>query len=477
MDRPSGFDALNQSVVVRTPTGFDRRLLLAAVQVLLDHHDALRSRVRYGDGEPRLDILSPQAIRAEDWVSQVDAQGLDEEQLVATICEHAESARSRLSVTEPVTMQCVWFDRGPHRDGRLLLLAHHLVVDAVSWNILLGDLAAAADSAANGRARLTTPTSASFRTWAHRLARAAAEPERVAELPLWQQVLEPGATPVGARALDPSRDTVASTHVVRHSLAAEETRDLIGFLPSLFHAATHDVLLTGFAFAMRQWSATPATDVLLTVEGHGRDDVLGVDVSRTVGWFTCTHPVRLDTGDLAWRDVTMGGEAAGRGLKRIKEQLRRFADNGIGYGMLRHLNPSTGAVLADYAEPTIAFNYLGRSGGGPSAGDQPWTTAPEEVTVAHADAAMAVPHALDVGAFIKETAEGPRFTAALSAPAEVLSQAQLGELLDLWFAALSGIRAHAHTPQAGGHTPSDLFLDSLDQGEIDELEAELGAIE
>src|SRR5260370_16753927 len=84
-----------------------------------------------------------------------------------------------------------------------------------------------------------------------------------------------------------------------------------------------------------------------------------MDLSRTVGWLTSAHPVRLDTGAGEAAGVRAGGPAAGRVVKRIKEQLRAVPGDGLGYGLLRHLNPDTGPALAALPGAQIGFNYLG----------------------------------------------------------------------------------------------------------------------
>ncbi len=476
-EEDAAVDGFNQSMLLRVPAGLGAERITAALAALLDHHDALRSRLRDVDGAPALEILAPGEVDAAALTSTVDLSAMDDEKVVATMTAHAEAARARLSVAAPVMLQAVWFDLGPDRQGRLLLMLNHLVVDAVSWSVLLPDLAAAWESAAAGESEVDSIRTLPFRAWATRLVEAAARPEWVAELAVWRSILEPGATPVGARPLDPGIDTVSTTRVVRRSLPEDETRDLVGLLPSAYHATVNDVLLTGFALAVRSWSAVASDDVLISLEGHGREDIGGADVSRTVGWFTCTYPVRVDVGDADPTDAFGGGPAAGAALKRVKEQLRAFSANGIGYGMLRYLNHDTRAELAGYDQPSIGFNYLGRAGGAAGTGDEVWTVAPEELSVAHADGAMPTPYALEIAAFIRDTQQGSRFTAALSAPAGVLTENELTELAEHWFAALSGLVAHARTAEAGGHTPSDLFLSSLGQDEIDDLEAELGIME
>lgn len=125
------------------------------------------------------------------------------------------------------------------------------------------------------------------------------------------------------------------------------TGPLLTDVPAAFHGRVNDVLLTGLALAVAEWRGEDRTAVLVDLEGHGREEIVpGVDLSRTAGWFTVIHPVRLDAGGARWNEVRDGGQAVGTALKRVKEQLREIPDNGIGYGLLRHLNPATAARLA-----------------------------------------------------------------------------------------------------------------------------------
>jgi hypothetical protein len=104
--------------------------------------------------------------------------------------------------------------------------------------------------------------------------------------------------------------------------------------------------------------------VQIDLESHGREQIFAdVDLSRTVGWFTSRFPVRLDPGPLDFEEALQGGPALGRALKGVKEQLRTLPQGGLGYGLLRYLNPETAQALSGLATPQIGFNYLGRSGG------------------------------------------------------------------------------------------------------------------
>jgi len=207
------------------------------------------------------------------------------------------------------------------------------------------------------------------------------------------------------------------------------------------------------------------------VEGHGRQHVLdGVDVSRTVGWFTSVSPVRIDAGSTRWDEVWAGGPALGRALKQVKEHLRKRSD-GLGHGLLRHLNDETREPLAGLGGPQLRFNYLGRvEVADPSAPAADWTVAGEDGMVSGADDRLPLSHSVAVNAVATGRPEGPSLAATWIWPDGLLSEDAVHQLAESWFCALRLLVAHSRQPGAGGHTPSDLALLSLSQAEIDDLE-------
>jgi non-ribosomal peptide synthase protein (TIGR01720 family) len=209
--------------------------------------------------------------------------------------------------------------------------------------------------------------------------------------------------------------------------------------------------------------------VLVDLEGHGREDVgSDLDMSRTVGWFTSLFPVLLDPGAIDLVDALSGGHSLGRALKQIKEQLRRLPDNGVGYGLLRHLNGKTAPVLANLATPQIGFNYLGRFIA-PQGRD--WAVAPEMATLGGSiEAEMPLAHSIDLNVLVNDRPEGPELTAHWSWGGKLFSENDIRDLAETWFRALRALVSHAERPDAGGLTPSDLPLLSLTQAEIDQME-------
>ncbi|MEU1091637.1 condensation domain-containing protein, partial [Streptomyces sp. NPDC005892] len=314
-----------------------------------------------------LEVLAAGAVEAAGWLRRVDVEGLDAGAVAEVVGREAGVARAGLDPERGVMARLVWFDAGGARDGRLLLVVHHLVVDGVSWRVLLPDLAAAHGAVVAGRPVELEPVGTSFRGWATALAEAATQDRWTTQLPYWEDVVaarDGRRADLGFRPLDPARDTVATAESFTLDLSVGETEKLLTSVPAVFRAGVNDVLLTALALALRQWApAYAARGVLLDVEGHGRyEDLLGAghDLSRTVGWFTSMYPVRVDPGPLEWAEVVAAGPEVGGALKQVKEQLRAVPDQGLGFGLLRYLNPGTAAVLAGAASPMVGFNYLGR---------------------------------------------------------------------------------------------------------------------
>jgi len=181
--------------------------------------------------------------------------------------------------------------------------------------------------------------------------------------------------------------------------------------------------------------------VLVDLEGHGREEVVGgADLSRSVGWFTMLAPVRLDVGGVDPVAVRAGGPAVDALVRRIRDLVRALPDGGIGYGLLRHLNPETAARLTgpDVAHPQVLFNYLGRFDGSELGGD--WAPAPEvDVFGGGADPGMPLSRPIELNAVTVDGAGGPELRATWSWPEGVLTEPDVRDLADRWRAMVEGL--------------------------------------
>src|SRR5262249_14339616 len=134
-------DRFHQAMLLQVRAGMREAQLIAALQAVLDHHDALRLRLVSAAGDLALEILPAGMVDAKACLRRIDVRGLDDDARRACLAAQAEEAERRLAPAAAVMLQAVWFDAGADAAGRLLLAIHHLAVDGVSWRILVPDLA------------------------------------------------------------------------------------------------------------------------------------------------------------------------------------------------------------------------------------------------------------------------------------------------------------------------------------------------
>ncbi|WP_329558126.1 amino acid adenylation domain-containing protein [Streptomyces uncialis] len=459
-------EAFNQSMTVRVPASVNRARLEEALQTLLDRHDMLRARLH---SDWTLEVPEPGACRAAPLLRRADATTADESVRAA----EGAAACARLDPWNGVMLQAVWFDAGPARPGRLLLVIHHLVVDGVSWRILLPDLAAAYRAAEAGRAAAPAPVTSSFRGWARRLSAAAQDPQRLEELPWWRRTSAAGPGLFGEDGPVPDRDTFADLGRLRTTVPTELTSAILGEVSAALNLRVDEVLLSALALAAGEWRRRrrlPGQGVLVDVEAHGRDlsgGMEGMDLSRTVGWFTRMHPVRLDPGTVPPQDLRTGGHAVERAARRVKEQLRGCPDGGAGYGLLRYLTPDGTGEALTRRRAEIGFNYLGRF---EVSDEADWLPTADPVPVPAADPRMPVPHTLELTVVCTDLLRGPEFAVTWSWARALLGEQQAADFASLWNETLAALCARACAGGKAGRTPSDVPLVSLNQEELDLLE-------
>ncbi|WP_156744296.1 non-ribosomal peptide synthetase, partial [Mycobacterium sp. 1164985.4] len=441
----------NQTVVVQAPPGATQADVAALLQALLDRHAMLRLHVEDdGAGAWALHVSEPGSVQASDCVQVVEE--LDDAVVVA--------ARSRLDPAAGRMLSAVWVGS----TGQLVLIVHHVAVDGVSWRILLEDLNIAWAQHHNGQPISLPAGGTSFARWSALLAEHANRDEVVAQAEVWRKI---STIPAALPPVQPA-DTFATAGTLSVALDIDTTRALLGEVPAAFHAGVQDILVIAFGVALSEFLGHPAR-VGIDVEGHGRHEELapGLDLSRTVGWFTTKYPVALGPGNLEWAQVIAGEAVLGGVIKDAKEQLRALPD-GLTYGLLRYLNPD---VELGGPDPVIGFNYLGRLGAGAGAdAEQWWRPSVQGSALAAVATAIAMPlmHTVELNAATADTADGPRLHATWTWAPSALDAAQVNRLSRLWFEALRGICALVQAG-GGGLTPTDIVPARLNQLQLDEL--------
>ncbi|CAM5627030.1 Amino acid adenylation domain-containing protein OS=Streptomyces alboniger OX=132473 GN=CP975_32015 PE=4 SV=1 [Streptomyces alboniger] len=423
-----------QWMTVGAPAGLGTDVLADGLAALLDTHAMLRARTV--PGEPKLIVPEPgEAPAAAELVSRVDATETlgtttpgappgSAEALDEAAGHAARAAAERLDPARGVMLRAVWVDAGPGRTGRIVLVAHHLVVDGVSWRVLLPDLRAACEAAARGHLPELARPGTSFLRWSHLLTTEAYEERRVAELPDWLALLGDGDTgrPLGRRPLDRAVDTAETLRRRSWVVPPRQAEALVSRTPAVYHCGVDDVLLATLAGAVAHWRPGAGAGLLVTVEGHGREPLGDAELSRTVGWFTAAHPVRLDVTGADLDAAMAGGTAAGTLMKAVKEQVRSVPGDGLGYELLRRLNSGTGPAIEAAPEAQIGFNYLGRfAADGRSGQVAAWQLAGAAAVGGTAGPGLPAMHVLEGIAVVRDTPRGPELTVTLNWPDRLLA--------------------------------------------------------
>ncbi|WP_269822518.1 condensation domain-containing protein [Dictyobacter vulcani] len=333
-------------------------------------------------------------------------------------------------------------------------MVHHLAIDGVSWRILLEDMQTAYAQLAADKALALPRKTTSFQQWTAKLQAYAQQPEVQNEVAYWLKQSQAHIQPLPIDQNN-GENSIASAHTVTVSLSVEETQALLHAVPPVYHTQMNDVLLTALVQTITQWTGQDA--VLLHMEGHGREELFdGVDISRTVGWFTSMYPTLLE--------ATTPSQP-GPLLKAIKEQLRALPYHGIHYGLLRYLSndEQVREQLRALPQAELSFNYLGQF-------DQMLAT---EGLFGPAGESTGLPmspqskraHLLDITCSIS----GGQLSISLMYSRNFHRVQTINMLVQDFARNLRELIAHCATEDAGGYTPSDFSLATLTQEQIDQL--------
>ncbi|MGW0789318.1 amino acid adenylation domain-containing protein [Streptomyces sp. NPDC002911] len=421
-ERGGPIDGFVQSLTVRTPAGMTEAQVRAVVQALVDHHGMLRLSLTVVDGLWALEVLPHATVELN----------------------HPDAV---LTPERGRTVHADWRDAGPAEQGELTLTVHHLGVDGVSWRIIQDDLRAAWEAVRRGRTPRLQPTGTPFPQWARALVQHAHHPSVLEEFPRWR--VAPEDLPVAGRAPDGAVDTEDTRLWHSVTLPGPLTERLVTDAAAAFDCSVHELLLTAFALAAADWREGPDT-LLVDLEGHGREEfAAGLDLSRTVGWFTTLFPVVLDPG-CSWADARTDPTALDGAVAMVRSCVRDASRVGLAHGLLRHLNPQSGPVLAARPSPQFAFNYLGRFDVG---GNEDWAVRADATVVgAPTGGGLAMSHIVELDAVITDSPDGPRLVANWSWPGGLLGDARVADLARRWFDVLEAL-AHRARARATGELP------------------------
>ncbi len=439
----------NQALVLKPLQLLDPHRLEQALLAVLEHHDALRLSFTPRDAQWHAEHLG-----VPEGGVLLQAQVRDMQACTALFTDTQRS----LDLAQGPLLRALLVD-GPQGQQRLLIAIHHLVVDGVSWRVLLEDLQNVYRQLSAGQSVSLPAKTSALRDWAARLQAYAHSESLREELSLWQaQLAGPAVALPVQRPQGTLRNCDAETVSVR--LDAERTRQLLQQAPRAYRTQVNDLLLSALARVLCRWSGQASA--LIQLEGHGRETLFDdIDLTRSVGWFTSAYPLRL----------TPQAEQ-GDSIKAIKEQLRCVPHKGLGYGVLRYLaDDLCKQSMAALPSAQITFNYLGQF-------DQSFGTEAlfhpleESAGLAH-DPDAPLPNELSIDSQVY----GGELVLRWTFSRERHDQQVIRDLAEAYLAELHSLIAHCLQDDAGGLTPSDFPLAHLTQVQLDALPVPASAIE
>jgi amino acid adenylation domain-containing protein/non-ribosomal peptide synthase protein (TIGR01720 family) len=405
----------NQAMLITVAQPLSIPLLTRAMEMLMEHHDAFRLRFVETEKGWR---QSYSTISNSVPLQMLDLSSMSEDEQLETIKQVGQRTQTSLHLQEGPLFRAIYFKRGYGYADKLLLAAHHLIVDGVSWRILLEDLSFAYQQLGTGKEPMLPAKTTSYQVWSNILQKNIQSENWTKEVSFWmeQQVSTNELPPIFD---DTSKNLECDAKQISFRLSKKETKQLLTQSFQAYRARVSELLIASLVSAYHAWSGNNA--VSIDLEGHGREETLdeGIDLSRTIGWFTTIYPIRFEiTGD-NWEQI----------VPNIQEKLSLIGKQGISYGMLKHLKnmnmPSSSA---------ISFNYLGQI---QSDSNSIWTSSTSEGIGSLVDPVFRRPYALDVWSVVQDDQlevkfiyDPLQFSKAQVTSWITLYQQQLNQLID-----------------------------------------------
>jgi len=324
----------HQTIVVDISPAISLQELNRCYNAMIRHHDALRLNL---DDQGEL-YFNPLHLRREHRVDYLDLAAIAPSEQDERIADTAITRKGSTRLGSDLLIQAVLFALG-ERGQRLLLTAHHLVVDGVSWRILLDHLYLLLKQAQQGRPLALPPKTDSYKAWAEEMrVQSYSLPE--AELDYWQEI---SRRPFRYPQALPETDLVHEPMSAYRELTEPVTISLLSDANRAYNTETRQILLLALVRAIRQM--TNMAGIALELEGHGREAGGRLDVTETVGWFTSFYPLYVE----------LNSEKLGEQLKQVKELVKGIPQEGRNYGRYKYI---CGAIH-ELERDIIRFNYLG----------------------------------------------------------------------------------------------------------------------
>ncbi len=443
LDGRENVNHFNQAVTLKHQGIIDGVKFKEALFSVVKHHDALRmqySRTADGVWSQTIRGITENIVECEERKCPLDYWE-------KFIDEQSQKMQESMNIEEGPLVKAILFYS--QQETYVLLVIHHLVVDGVSWRILLEDLETAYSAALAGKSISLPNKTNSFKDWSEALTRYAQEKMDEGDKRYWRDVEEElNEVPIIRKDFNVNCRKHEDTSELEGELTEQLTETLLTTAHRRFGTRINDLLLSALALSFREWSGQNLMSINL--EGHGREDILSnVDISRTVGWFTSVYPIVVSLDKNA---------DYGETIKQIKEYLRKIPHNGVGYGIMKYLT-ADGMFMENM--PEISFNYLGQFVDS-AEGDFQKVTIPSGSCVGNE---FIRPYAIDMNCKV----ENGRFKMYMAFNRKEYKESTIQIFLQTYISCLQEILKTCTEEAPKEYTPSDFDNENLQIEELDDL--------
>lgn len=454
LNNPSHF---NHSILLSLPDKINTENLEKAVKEILTHHDALR--MNYDISKKKVTQINNDIFSESHFIVE-DLTSLDQDNIEIKLNELINKYQKSIDITKGKLFNAVLFRSGIKPGNRLLIIAHHLCIDGISWRIILEDLYRLYNNFQNNEDPKLPPKTISFKKWGDILNEYANSSDLKKEFDYWKEI--------SAESLNNSVNNnienfniVSSEENISIEFSKEDTAKILKDIHKSYNTKINDILLSALVLAFLKWNGE--NKLFLNLEGHGREDIgenlFSTDISRTVGWFTSVFPVILK--------IT-SNEDTGECIKSVKENLRNIPGNGIGFGLLKYMTDDTEIKksLSTFPEPQVVFNYLGQM----NFQFLPDVWKPDEGIMLSQDGENKRFHSIEINAVVSYDKLLIEFIFSNN----IYQRNNIEMLADHFKNSMNEIITHCTgEDKSSGFTPSDFSAAGLDQQELDDLLANL----
>lgn len=331
-------DHFNQSVLIEFKRKPQISLLEKTFEIIINQHDALR--LNY-NAQKKTFFFNNGYLNRSFKINTIDLSIFDETQKITEIKNKGYEIKGSFDISNTLLIRAVFFSEN-EKPGKLLITAHHLVIDGISWRILLEDLLNIYSAFEKGENPRLSKKTASYADWFDALSMYRDSGKLTNEKEYWNLPSIECQIPYTTQTDDWK---MANREISITGLNADNTAYLLTQAHETYKTDAQILVCAALVRTLREF--TGKSDVEFEIENHGRH-IDNIDVSRTMGWFTAIYPLRIQK-----EDRSIGDE-----IKTVKEALRKVPNNGIGYGILKYMSP--GVEFPQKSMVGIRFNYLGQ---------------------------------------------------------------------------------------------------------------------